>query len=348
MQYRTLGTTDLKVSTITLGTMTWGTQNTEAEAHEQLDYALECGINFIDTAEFYPVTPPSPETQGSTERYIGSWIASRKNRDQFALASKVTGRSEANSYVRGEELRLNKKHITAALESSLERLQTDYLDLYQLHWPERQTNYFGKLGYEHAPREDDIELAETLGVLAELQQAGKIRHIGVSNESPWGLMHALELHKYHELPRVESIQNTYHLANRMSEIGISEIALREQVSFLAYSPLAMGVLTGKYLDGARPEGARFTRMERNSARYNPDRVQEAVRAYVDLAAEFDLDPATMAIAFALSRDFITSTIIGATTMEQLKTAIDAADVVLSPELIEHINEIHHRAPNLAW
>lgn len=328
--------------------MTWGTQNTEAEAHEQLDYALSRGVNFIDTAEFYPVTPPSAETQGLTEQYIGTWIASRKNRGQFYLASKVTGRSEASAYIRGEELRLNRKHIESAIETSLTRLQTDYLDLYQLHWPERKTNYFGKLGYTHDPHDDDIELEETLGVLADLQKEGKIRHVGVSNESPWGLMHALELHKYKGLPRVESIQNTYHLANRMSEIGISEIALREHVSFLAYSPLAMGVLTGKYLDDARPEGARFSIMERNSARYNPERVQEAVRAYVALAHEFNLDPAQMAITFAISRDFITSTIIGATTMEQLKTAIDAADVELSPEVLERIDEIHHRAPNLAW
>lgn len=348
MQYRPLGTTDLTISSISLGTMTWGTQNTEAEAHEQLDYALAAGVNFIDTAEFYPVTPPSPETQGSTERYIGTWLARRKNRDRFYLASKVTGRSEANAYIRGEELRLNRKHIVAALESSLTRLQTDYLDLYQLHWPERKTNYFGKLGYEHDPEDDAIELEETLSVLADLRKEGKIRHIGVSNETPWGVMHALELHKYQGLPRIESIQNPYHLTNRTYEIGLAEISLRERVSLLAYSPLAMGTLTGKYLDGARPEGARFSIMERNRARYNPDRVQEAIRAYVELAHAHDLDPATMALAFVASRDFTTSTIIGATTMAQLKTAIAAGDVALTPEILEAINDIHHRAPNLAW
>lgn len=347
MQYRTLGTTDLKVSSICLGTMTWGNQNTEAEAHEQLDYALNEGVNFIDTAESYPI-PPSEETQGDTERFIGTWIASRGNREKFILASKVAGRSKERAYIRGEELRLNKKHITLALEASLSRLKTDYLDLYQLHWPERKTNFFGALGYTHDPEDDAIELQETLEVLKEIVASGKVRYVGVSNETPWGVMHALELAQVHNLPRIQSIQNPYHLLNRTYEIGLSEISIREQVSLLAYSPLAMGVLSGKYLDGVLPAGSRFALSERNSARYNPPRAQDSIRAYVALAEKHGLDPAQMALAFVHGRDFVTSTIIGAATMAQLKSDIAAADVTLSPDVLAEIDAIHHQAPNLAW
>lgn len=347
MRYTTLGTTDIKISELCLGTMTWGRQNTEAEAHEQLDYALEHGINFIDTAESYPI-PPKPELQGDTERFIGSWIASRNNREKFILASKVAGRSQERAYIRGEELRLNRKHINLAIDASLARLRTDYIDLYQLHWPERATNYFGKLGYEHNPHDDAIELEETLGVLADLISAGKIRHIGVSNETPWGVMHALRLAEQNGLPRIESIQNPYHLLNRTYEIGLSEISIRERCGLLAYSPLAMGVLTGKYQDGAVPAGSRFAISERNRDRYNPPRAHAAITAYLDLAEKHGLDPAQLAIAFVMSRDFVTSTIIGATSMEQLKTDIGAADITLAPDVLAVIDEIHHQFPNPAW
>lgn len=347
MRYTPLGTTDIEVSAVCLGTMTWGRQNTEADAHEQLDYALERGINFIDTAESYPI-PPKPELQGDTERFIGSWITARGNRERFILASKVAGRSQERAYIRGEELRLNRKHINLAIDASLARLKTDYIDLYQLHWPERTTNYFGALGYQHNPNDDAIELEDTLGVLADLITAGKIRHIGVSNETPWGVMHTLALAEQKGLPRIESIQNPYHLLNRTYEIGLSEISLREHCSLLAYSPLAMGVLTGKYRDGAVPSGSRFAISERNRDRYNPPRAQSAINAYLDLAHAHNLDPAQLAIAFVMSRDFVTSTIIGATSLEQLKTDIDATDTTLPPDVLAAIDEIHHRAPNPAW
>ncbi|MCR9090996.1 NADP(H)-dependent aldo-keto reductase [Algiphilus sp.] len=341
MEYRQLAHSDLEVSRICLGTMTWGEQNTEAEAFEQLDYALEQGINFIDTAEMYPVAPRA-ETQGATESIIGNWLARRGGREDIVLASKVTGRSQMH-WIRGGP-RLTRQQIVEACEDSLQRLQTDYLDLYQVHWPDRATNFFGKLGYQHREEEDVAEISETLGTLAELVEAGKVRYIGISNETPWGLAEYLRLADIHGWPRVVSIQNPYNLLNRSYEIGLSEFSYREGVGLLAYSPLAFGVLSGKYLDGQRPEGARITLFERFS-RYNGEIAEAATRAYVELAQAHRLDPAQMALAFVNSRGFVASNIIGATTMEQLKQNIDSHAMALNSKVLKAIEAIHQRYPN---
>ena len=341
MQYRQLGRTDLKVSKICLGTMTFGEQNTEAQAHEQLDIALGAGVNFIDTAEMYPVAP-SAETQGRTEEYIGSWLKARGNRDQIILASKVAGPADWVDYIRSGYLRFDRQNITVALEASLQRLQTDYLDLYQLHWPERNTNYFGKLAYPAG--EDGVDLtplAETLSVLKEFIDAGKIRYVGLSNETPWGIMKFLSVAEQHGLPRVVSVQNPYNLLNRSFEVGLSEVAMRERTGLLAYSPLAFGVLSGKYLNGQRPQGARLTLWDRFS-RYNGEIATAATQAYVDLAKQHKLNPAQMALAFVTSRPFVTSNIIGATTKEQLETNLASADLRLAEDVLNEIESIHTR------
>lgn len=346
MEYRPLGKTGLKVSAIALGTMTWGQQNTEAEAFEQMDYALERGINFFDTAEMYPV-PPRPETQGSTETYVGNWLASRRARDKIILATKVTGRGDNNpgvQHVRGGP-RLNRDHIHRAIDTSLERLQTDYVDLYQLHWPERDANFFGKQDYRHGA-DDGVSPHETLEALAELVQQGKVRHIGLSNETAWGVMHYLALAKEFDLPVVASVQNPYSLVNRTFEVGLAEVSLREQVGLLAYSPLAFGVLSGKYLNGQRPADARLSLFSRFT-RYTNPRTDAAVGEYVQLARKYGLDPAQMALAFVTSRDFVTSNIIGATSMEQLKCNIDSFSLKLTPEVVEEIEQIHRNNPNPA-
>jgi aryl-alcohol dehydrogenase-like predicted oxidoreductase len=345
MQLRPLGRTDLKVSALCLGTMTFGEQNSEAEAHAQLDRALEAGINFIDTAEIYPV-PPRAETQGETERQIGTWLAARGGREHMVLATKAAGPGDWLPYLRGGTNRLDRPNIEAALEASLKRLRTDYIDLYQLHWPDRPTNFFGKLGYEHPEKDESVPLLETLTVLGDLVRAGKIRHIGVSNETPWGLMRLLELAERHGLPRPVSIQNPYNLLNRTFEIGLAEVALREQCGLLAYSPLAFGVLSGKYLDGARPPGGRLTLFERFS-RYSNPQAERAVARYVDLARSHGLDPAQMALAWVTSRPFVTANIIGATAMEQLESNLASADLTLSAEVIAGIEAIHTAQPNPA-
>ncbi len=347
MKYTTLGNTDIKVSKLCLGTMTWGQQNSEAEAHAQLDFALDQGINFIDTAELYPV-PPMRETQGRTSQHIGSWIASRKNRETFILASKVAGKAddfpEQLGYIRPAPLRYSKEHITRAVEAELTRLQTDYIDLYQLHWPERKTNFFGQLGYSHDIEDDSTPLKETLSVLGELIKAGKIRHIGLSNETPWGLMHCLKLAEQESLPRVMSVQNPYNLLNRTYEVGMAEASIREQAGLLAYSPLAFGVLSGKYLNGQKPQGARLTLFERFS-RYTSVEGERATARYVALAREHGLDPSQMALAYVTSRPFVTSNIIGATSLEQLKSNIASAEVNLPNEVLEGIENIHADRPN---
>lgn len=343
MEYKRLGGTDLKLSLICLGTMTWGEQNTEAEAHAQLDYALDAGINCLDVAELYPV-PPRAETQGLTERYIGNWLKSRGNRERVIIATKVCGRADWTPHIRGGRARLDRANIQAALEGSLRRLQTDYVDLYQVHWPDRATNYFGRLGYEPGDDGDAAPIDETLGVLGDLLRAGKIRHLGVSNETPWGVMRYLAAAQGTGLPRLASIQNPYSLLNRSFEVGLAEIAHRERVGLLAYSPLGFGVLSGKYLDGARPAGARLTLFDR-FVRYSNREGLEATRAYVDLARSHALDPAQMALAFVHSRPFLASTIIGATTLEQLRANIASAALRLSPELLEAIEVIHRRCPN---
>ena len=341
MRYTTLGNTQLKVSKICLGTMTWGEQNTEAEAHQQLDYARDQGINFIDTAEMYPV-PPRAETQGRTEEYIGTWLKSRADRDQIVLASKVAGPSRGMNYIR-DDLRLNKANIFAAIDTSLARLQTDYLDLYQLHWPDRQTNMFSQLGYEHDAEEESTSILESLEALKVLVDDGKVRYVGVSNETPWGVMSFLRLAEQHGLPVIQSVQNAYSLLNRVFEIGLAEVAMREGVGLLAYSPLAFGTLSGKYLD-AQPPNARLTLFDRWE-RYTGQNGVEATRAYVQLAREHQLDPAQMALAFVNSREFVTSNIIGATTMEQLEANVASIEITLSDEVVQGINAIHHANSN---
>jgi aryl-alcohol dehydrogenase-like predicted oxidoreductase len=343
MNYRRLSRTDLNVSLICLGTMTWGEQNTETEAHQQLDAAVAAGVNFIDTAEMYPV-PPKAETYGATEKYIGTWLK-RQQREKIILATKVIGCSDF-SYVRDGSQRLDRKNIEAALNASLKRLQTDYIDLYQLHWPDRNTNYFGKLGYEHDPSDDPIPIDETLTVLGDLVAAGKVRHIGLSNESPWGVMTFLRAAERLGLPRVVSIQNPYSLLNRTFEVGLAEVAHHEDVGLLAYSPLGFGVLSGKYLNGARPVDARLTLFTRFT-RYNNAVAVAATQKYVELARRHGLDPAQMALAYVNSRSFLTSTIIGATSLEQLRNNIASVDVTLSPEVVSAIEMIHQGHPNPA-
>ena len=342
MEYRKLGDTDLDVSLICLGTMTWGQQNSEEEGHEQMDYALERGINFFDTAEMYSI-PPMAETQGSTEKIIGSWFKKSSNREKIILASKVAGRGRMD-WIRGAETKLDRENIEKAVEDSLKRLQTDYIDLYQLHWPDRPINIFGGgLGYKHIEAET-VAISETLEVLKDLVKSGKIRYAGLSNETPWGLSEFLKFSELNNLPKVVSVQNAYNLLNRTYEQGLSEFFYRSSVGLLAYSPLAQGYLTGKYLDGARPEGARTTLFERG-LRYETVHAEEAIRAYVDYANEKGIDPAVLAHAFVNSQSFVTSNIIGATNMEQLKLAINSCDVMLSEEDLSFIDEIHHRCPN---
>ena len=343
MEYRRLGRTDINVSLICLGTMTWGEQNTEAEAVEQLDYAIDQGINFIDTAELYPVAPME-ETQGRTEAYLGHWLNKRKDRDKLIIASKVCATADWIPYLRNGNARLDKQNIEAALNASLKRLQTDYLDLYQPHWPERDTNYFGKLGYYHAPEKNGVPIEETLGVLNDLVQSGKIRHIGLSNETAWGISEYCRLSDLKQFPRIVSIQNPYNLLNRSYEIGMSEFAHREDVGLLAYSPMAFGVLSGKYLNDAKPEGARITLFERFS-RYTNEIGIACTEAYVNLAKASGLDPAQMALAFVNTRPFLTSNIIGATNMTQLRSNIASLDINLSKDVLREIENIHHQQAN---
>ncbi|MGM0571743.1 NADP(H)-dependent aldo-keto reductase [Marinobacter sp.] len=337
MEKRRLGRTDLDVSLICLGTMTWGEQNTEQEAFEQLDYATGEGINFIDAAEMYPV-PPRAETQGLTEQYLGNWLARRGRRDDLVIASKVAGPGNGLTYLRNGP-RLTREHIREACDASLRRLQTDYIDLYQVHWPDRHTNFFGKLGYRHRENEDFTPIEETLGALQELVREGKIRHIGLSNETPWGTMKYLQLAEQKGWPRPVSIQNPYNLLNRTFEQGLAEVAHREDVGLLAYSPLAFGMLTGKYLDGQRPENSRITLFNR-FVRYQGERAEKAIRAYCDLAKDHGLTPAHLALAWVNSRPFVTSNIIGATTMDQLRENIGSVDVALRDETLGALEELH--------
>lgn len=344
MQYRQLGDTGREVSLICLGTMTFGEQNSESDAHQQLDYAVERGINFIDTAELYAV-PAREETHGLTEQYIGSWLAGRPDREQLIIASKVVGpdwSGEWIPYIRGGP-RLDRDNIRRACEASLRRLQTDYIDLYQVHWPERRTNFFGKLGFPAEPDHDAISIEETLTALAELVEEGKIRHVGISNETPWGVAEYLRLSREQGLPRIVSIQNPYSLLNRSYEVGLAEFRRHESIGLLAYSPLAFGALSGKYLDGAQPVGARLTRWTYFD-RYNNREAVAATREYVELARHRGLDPAQLALAFVNSRPFTTANIIGATTMEQLRSNIDSIALEPDDELLESLEQIHKRWP----
>lgn len=342
MIYRKLGQTNLDVSVLCLGSMTWGEQNSQQQAHQQLDYACDCGINFIDTAEMYPV-PPRADSYGRTEQYLGSWLKKR-DRSKLIIASKVAGRADWLDYIRDGKIQFDRKNIVQALDDSLKRLQTDYIDLYQLHWPDRQTNYFGQFGYTYPALEYSIPLQETLAVLAEQIKLGKIRHIGVSNETPWGVMQCLMLSQQLDLPRIVTIQNPYNLLNRSYEIGLAEISHRENIGLLAYSPLGFGVLSGKYLNGNRPEGARLSLYQRFQ-RYSNKNAEKATRAYVDLAHQANLSPAIMALAYVHSRPFLISTIIGATSIDQLRENIASADITLSPEICDEIEAIHNDIPN---
>ncbi len=340
MQYHRIPHSSLEVSLLGLGTMTFGEQNSEADAHQQLDYAVSAGINLIDTAEMYPV-PPRPETQGLTESYIGSWLKARGNREKIVLASKVSGPSRGSDNAIRPAQMLDRKNIRAALDASLKRLNTDYLDLYQLHWPQRQTNFFGKLSYQYTEEQSPVTLLETLEALNEQVRAGKIRYIGVSNETPWGVMRYLQLAEKHDLPRIVSIQNPYSLLNRSFEIGLSEISQHEGVELLAYSSLAFGTLSGKYLNGAKPAGARNTLFSRFT-RYSSPQAEAAIAEYVALAKKHNLDPSQMALAFVRQQPFVASTLLGATTMEQLKINIDSQNLTLDEEILADLENIHKR------
>ena len=343
MKLKKLGRTDIDVTEICLGTMTWGVQNTEADAHNQIDYALDAGINFMDTAEVYAV-PSSPETYGKTESHIGTWFKKTGNRDKFVLASKISG--GGNSWIRNGT-RPDRQTVREAVEGSLRRLQTDYIDLYQVHYACRGHYHFGS-AWQYAPHNQEksqvvAQIEEALQGLGDMVQEGKIRHIGLSNETAWGIGQWLKLSERHDLPRVASVQNEYSLLQRVFDLDLAELSHHEDVGLLAYSSLASGVLTGKYLDGKLPAGTRGAILQGGLWRNN-EHAAPAVRAYIELARKHGLDVAQMAIAFALTRPFMTSVIIGATSMEQLKTDIWASQITLSPELLKEIDAIYRKYP----
>jgi len=340
MHYHRIPHSSLEVSVLGLGTMTFGEQNTEAQAHEQLDHAVAAGVNLIDTAEMYPV-PPRPATQGLTETYIGNWLHKRGQREKIILASKVAGPARNNDVgIRPQQI-LDRKNIRLALDASLRRLQTDYLDLYQVHWPQRATNCFGKLNYSYIDEKLAVTILETLEALNEQVRAGKIRYLGISNETPWGAMRYLQLAEKHDLPRIVTVQNPYSLLNRSFEVGMAEISQFEGLELLAYSSLAFGTLTGKYLNGAKPANARNTLFSRFT-RYNAPHTQRAIAEYVSLAQRHGLDPAQMALAFVRRQPFVASTLLGATTLEQLQTNLDSLTLELDDEVVNSLEEIHQR------
>ena len=343
-----LGTSDLKVSPICMGTMTFGQQVDQATAHTILDHALARGIDFIDTAEMYSV-PPSAQTYGSTERIIGTWLKKSGKRSKVILATKVAGPGAVLgvSHVRGGNNSLDRSNILAAVDASLMRLQTDYIDIYQLHWPSRPTNFFGRLGYEHAQSlqpAQAVAIEETLGTLDELVRAGKVRHIGLSNETPWGVHRYLHLAETTGKQRIVSIQNPYSLLNRTFEIGLAEMSIHEDVSLLGYSPMAFGVLSGKFLDGARPAESRMVRWSRFS-RYSNVHATRATESYAGIAAGYGLNFAQMSLAFCRQQRFMTSVLVGATTMDQLRTNLGSASLTLSPEVLKEIEGVHRAHPN---
>ena len=342
MNYKKLGNTDLEVSTICLGTMTWGEQNTQNDGFEQMDYALDKGVNFWDTAEIYSV-PPKPETFGHTEIIMGNWFEATKKRDQVILASKVCG--PMREYVRGGGNQFGRKNISEALEGSLKRLKTDYIDLYQLHWPERKTNFFGKLGYEHDDNSEWTQFEDILGSLKKFIDQGKIRHIGLSNETSWGLSKFLEISKDKKMPRMLSVQNPYNLLNRTYEVGLAEMSVREQAGLLAYSPLACGYLSGKYRDNQLPKNSRIERDGDFWTRYQKPNMSMAVDAYYKISKKHKIDMSQMSLKFIEIQPFVTSVIIGATTMEQLKTNIESVSVNITDEIIKEINEVQTIYPN---
>ena len=341
MNYKKLGNTDLNVSTICLGTMTWGEQNTQNEAFEQMDYSLDNGVNFWDTAELYAV-PPKAETYGHTESIIGNWFEKTKKRKDVILASKVGGPSR--KYMRNGENSFTGKNLENALHGSLKRLKTDYIDLYQLHWPERNVNNFGRLGYEH--KENDWnKFEDVLENLKKFIEEGKIRYVGLSNETPWGVMNYLQLAKDKDLPRMMSIQNPYSLLNRSYEVGLAEVSIRENIGCLSYSPLASGYLTGKYRNKKFPKGSRMERDFDFWTRYRKPNTEEAVELYYNISKKHNLDMSQMSIKFCEIQDFMTSVIIGATTMEQLKTNIESVNVNLTDDVINEINHVQKIYPN---
>jgi aryl-alcohol dehydrogenase-like predicted oxidoreductase len=345
MKMNRLGNTDLDVSRVCLGTMTFGQQNTEADAHSQLDYALERGINFVDTAEMYPV-PPSAGTQGSTERFIGTWLKKSGKRDRIVLATKAAGPNPNQTWIRGGRQNLDAANIRAALDDSLRRLQTDYVDLYQLHWPSRNVPIFGANTFDPTKERAAVPIEETLGVLRELVKEGKIRHIGVSNESPWGVSEYIKQSETRGLPRIATIQNLFNLTARAFETTLlDEVCYREHVSLLAYSPLAFGQLSAKYVDDPHAVGRLTIFPPTWSPRYLRPGVFDATREYAALARANGLSPATMALAWCYNRWFVASTIIGATNLEQLKENIDAESVSLPDEVIAAIDAIHARYTN---
>ena len=341
MNYKNLGNTDLKVSTICLGTMTWGEQNNQNEAFEQMDFALDQGVNFWDTAELYSV-PPKKETFGHTEIIIGNWFKKNKNRGKIILATKVSGPSRP--YIRNGENNFCIKNMKEAIDGSLKRLQTDYIDLYQLHWPERNVNNFGRLGYSH--KENDWnQFEDVLGNLKKLIDDGKIREIGLSNETPWGVSNFLQFSKQKKLPRMMSVQNPYSLLNRTYEVGLAEISIRDKIGLLAYSPLASGFLTGKYRNNSLPKNSRIERDGDFWTRYNKPNRNNAIEEYYKISEKYSLDMAQMSIRFCEIQDFMTSVIIGATTMDQLKTNIESVNVNLSDDVIKEINHVQTIYPN---
>jgi len=343
MNYKSLGNTDLKVSTICLGTMTWGEQNTEQEGFEQMDFALDHGVNFWDTAELYSI-PPRAETFGYTEKIIGNWFEKTKKRSSVILATKVAG--PARDYLRNGENSFVGKNLDQAINGSLKRLKTDYIDLYQLHWPERNVNMFGRLGYKHDDNEDEWNKIED--VLYELQKyikSGKIRYIGLSNETPWGVSRFLQLSENFGLPRMMSIQNPYNLLNRSYEVGLAEISIRDKIGCLAYSPLATGYLTGKYRNGALPKGSRIDRDGDFWTRYQKPNMEKAVEEYFKISKKYDVNFTKMSLKFCEIQPFMTSVIIGATTMEQLKENIESVNINLTSDLIRDLNEIQKIYPN---
>ncbi len=341
MNYKKLGNTDINVSTICLGTMTWGEQNTQSEAFEQMNYSLENGVNFWDTAELYAV-PPKAETYGHTETIIGNWFEETKKRKDVILASKVGGPSR--KYMRNGENSFTGKNLEDALHGSLKRLKTDYIDLYQLHWPERNVNNFGKLGYEH--KENDWnKFEDILENLKKFIEQGKIRYVGLSNETPWGVMNYLQLARDKALPRMMAIQNPYSLLNRSYEVGLAEVSIRENIGCLAYSPLASGYLSGKYRNKQFPKGSRMERDFDFWTRYRKPNMENAVEDYYRISQKFELDMSQMSIKFCEVQDFMTSVIIGATTMEQLKTNVESVKVNLDSEVIKEINNVQKKYPN---
>jgi len=344
MKYTNLPRTDIKVSKICLGSMTWGNQNTEAEGHSQLNYALDNGVNFIDTAELYPV-PASAATQGRTSEIIGAWLKKTGNRSKVIIASKIAGNGNYTAHIRTTGF--SRKSIQEAVDSELKRLQTDYIDLYQLHWPERETNTFGTRDYKHDPNDPWMDnFNEILHSLDEQIEAGKICHIGISNEKAWGAMRYMEESRVHDLPRMITIQNAYSLLNRVFEGDMAEVSLRENIGLLAYSPMAFGVLSGKYIKGIAADNARLKLFPR-FARYSSKQSTEATKRYLQIAEENNMTLAQMSLAFVNQQPFVTSNIIGATNLEQLKENIDSINTTLSNDVLKKINEVHAEIPNPA-